>query len=53
MRISIKLFISMQIRIWIQVAKPIRIHPHPDPSQTLQKQKVEFLHEKYTKIDNG
>jgi hypothetical protein len=39
--------VSMQIRI--QVAKTIRIHADPDPSQTTTKpQKVEFLDLKYT-----
>ncbi len=37
-------FISMRIRI--QAAKPMRIHPDPDPGQTLKSQKVKFLHEK-------
>ncbi len=32
--VRIQLFISMRIRI--QGAKPMRIHPDPDPSQTLQ-----------------
>jgi hypothetical protein len=48
MRISIQLFIPMQIRIWIQGDKTIRIHADPDSGQTLKSQKVEFLHEKYT-----
>jgi hypothetical protein len=34
------LFISMRFRI--QVAKTFRIHPDPDPSQTLKSQKVGF-----------
>ncbi len=31
-------------------AKPMRIQadPDPDPGQTFESQKVEFLHEKYT-----
>jgi hypothetical protein len=46
--IRVQLFISMRIRI--QVAKPMRIHPDsdPDPGQTSMPQKVEFLHEKCT-----
>jgi hypothetical protein len=39
---------SMQIRIRIQGAKPMRIHADPDldldPGRTLLSQKVEFLH---------
>jgi hypothetical protein len=33
-------FISMRFRI--QVARTFRIHPDPDPSQTLKSQKVGF-----------
>jgi hypothetical protein len=29
-------------------AKPMRIHPDPDPDQTLKSQKGQFLQEKYT-----
>jgi hypothetical protein len=42
---------SMQIRIRIQGAKPMRIHVDPDPDldpgRTLMSQKVQFLHEEY------
>ncbi len=34
-------FISMRIRI--RSAEPMRIHPHPDPGQTLPSQKVFFF----------
>ncbi len=49
-RNQIKLFISMQIQIRIQEAKPMRIqaNPYPDHDKTFESQKVEFLHEKYT-----
>ncbi len=40
MEIRIQFFISMRFRI--QVAKTFRIHPDPDPSQTLKSQKVGF-----------
>jgi hypothetical protein len=33
--------ISMRIRI--KGAKPMQIHPDPDPGETLKSQKVEFL----------
>ncbi len=49
LRILIQLFISLRIRIRIQEAKPMRIKAGPDPGQTFKSQKVEFLHEKYTK----
>jgi hypothetical protein len=39
--------VSVRIQIRIQGAKPIQIHVHPDPDQSLQSQKVEFFHEKY------
>ncbi len=50
-QIQIQLFISM--RIWIRIrileAKPMRIQA--DPDQTFESQKVEFLHEKYLKLN--
>jgi hypothetical protein len=44
--IPIQFFISMQIQIWIQGAKPMRIYADPDPGQTLPKQRVGFRQQK-------
>jgi hypothetical protein len=33
---------EIQIRIWMQGAKPMRIYADPDPGQTLLSQIVEF-----------
>ncbi len=50
MRIRIRILIQVLPLVRIQGAKAMRIHADPglDPVQTLQSQKVQFLHEKFT-----
>jgi len=38
--VQIELFISMQIQIQIQGAKPMQTHADPDPGRTLKSQKL-------------